>query len=65
MLLFNSGSKVVCNQIQLIILLNQLQHLTVEDILDYTIKNKGKMFLNLDLQLFVYIRIKGVVKKAK
>lgn len=43
-LLPNSASKTVCDQIYLILLLNQLPHLTVESILNYAIKNRGKIF---------------------
>lgn len=44
----NSNSKINFNQIHLIQKLNQLQSLTVEGILDNTIKNKSKIFINLD-----------------
>lgn len=65
MLSTNSGSKAVCDQIYLILPLNQLQHLTVEGILDHSIKNKGKMFLDLDQQLLVYIRDEGGIEKSR
>ena len=48
MLLPNNNFKAICDQIYLLLLLNQLQYLVVEGILDHSIKYKGKMFLDLD-----------------
>lgn len=44
----NSNFKATCNLIYLILLLNQLQYFIVKGILDHTIKNKEKMFLDFD-----------------
>lgn len=45
---FNSNSKIVYNYTHLLLLLNQLQYLIVKEIFDYTIKNKRKMYLDLN-----------------
>lgn len=42
-----------------------MQRLTVEGVLDHAIKNKEKMFLDLDQQLLVYIRGEGGVRKSR
>lgn len=61
----NSDSKAVCDQIHLLLPLNQLQHLIVEGILDHSIKYKDKMFFDLDQQLLVYIRGEGGIGKSR
>lgn len=37
----------------------------IENILDYAIKNKRKIYLNLDQQLLIYIKGEKGVKKTK
>ena len=44
-LLSNSDSKIICNYIYLLLLLNQLQYLIVSKILDYAIGNEIKIYL--------------------
>lgn len=39
--------------------------MTVEDIMDYAIKNKGKIYLDLDQQLLIYIRGEEGVRKSR
>lgn len=48
LLLRDGNSKTVYDHIHLLLLLNQLQYLTVKNILDYAIKNKRNMFFNID-----------------
>lgn len=64
-LLLNSSSKVVYNLIRLILLLNELQYLIIKDILDYAIKNKRKIFFDLNQQLLLYIRDERVIGKSR
>lgn len=47
-LLPNNNSKIVYNCIHLLLLLKQLQYLIVEDILDYAIKTKEKIYFDLN-----------------
>lgn len=47
-LLPNSNFKTIYNYIYLLLLLNKLEHLLFKDILNYNIKNKEKMYFNLD-----------------
>ncbi len=61
----NSDFRVVCDQIHLLLPLNQLQCLIVKRILDYAIKFKRKMFLDSGEQLLIYIRGKGGVGKSR
>lgn len=60
---FNNNSKTICDCIYLLLSLNQLQDLIVEGILKYAIKNKGKMYFNLDQQLLIYIKDEKRVRK--
>lgn len=52
----NSDSIIVCDHIHLSLPLNQLQCLIVERILDHAIRNKGKMYLESNKQLLIYIK---------
>ncbi len=61
----DSDSKTVCDQIHLLLQLNQLQRLIVEGILDHVIKNKGRMYLDSDQQLLIYVRGEGAVGKSR
>lgn len=61
----NSGFKIVYDHIHLLIPLNQSQYLTIVSILDNTIKNRGKRYLDLDLQLLIYIRVETGIKKSR
>lgn len=56
LLLLDSDFKTVCDHIYLLLLLNQLQHLTVEIILDHIIKNKENMFLHINQQQLIYVK---------
>lgn len=47
-LLSNSDFITVSDCIYLLLLLNQLEHLIIKSILNYTIKNKKKIYLDLD-----------------
>lgn len=64
-LLPNNDAKSICDQIYLLLLLNQLQYLTVRKILNYIVKNKRKIYLNWDQQLLIYIRDKGEIEKNR
>lgn len=61
----DSNFKAICNQIYLLLLLNQLQQLIIGDILDYIIKNKKRMYLDSNQQLLIYVRDEGRVGKSR
>lgn len=45
---FNSDSKIIYSQIYLLLSLNQIKQLIIEEILEYIVKNKEKMYFNLN-----------------
>ena len=61
----DSNLRLVYDHIYLLILLNQLQHLTIKNFLDHAIKNMRKMYLYIDQQMLIYIRIEGRVEKNR
>lgn len=61
----DSNFKTICNYIHLSLLLNQLQYLIIKEILDHAIRNKGKMYLDSNQQLLIYVRSKSGVGKSK
>lgn len=61
----NSSFKAVCDQIQVLLLLNKLQRSIVESILDFIIKNKGTIYFDIDQQLLIYIKSRGGVRKSR
>lgn len=64
-ILLKSNFKIVCNQIHLLLQLNQLQQLIIKAILDYIDKKIRKIYFGLDQQSLIYIRSGGKVRKSK
>lgn len=61
----DTNSKIIYDHIYLTLVLIKLQSLIIEEILDHGIKNKSKMFLNLDKQLLLYVKSKDRTKKNR
>ncbi len=60
----DADCKTVCDHIHDLLPLDNLQRLVVEEIMDYIIKNKGKMRLDTGKQLLLYVRGEGGVGKS-
>lgn len=59
----NVNCKSVADYINAILLLNTLQYLVLEEVYNYVIKNKRKLYITKKDQLLLYVRRKKGIKK--
>lgn len=59
----NFNYKTICNHIYNTLTLNTLPRLVVGKIIDYIIRNKRKMHLDINEQLLLYLRKEGRLEK--